>query len=116
MIAVELRRHKGQRATPLGPVEVTFDQYQILVSNPQAGGRLFHAGYVGTKPGAPINWLRMPTGGEWPEPIKQAVRDAIAEQLGAGTRKEAQPPEPQTVEPEEEEEDLDDDTWDEEAA
>jgi hypothetical protein len=111
MLQVELRRHKGKRPTVLGPVEVTFDQYQILVSSPQAPGRVHHAGYVGTKPGAPINWLRMPGGGAWPEPIKQAVRDQIAEQLAPGPRKEGQPPEVQP--PDDDEDDLDDDTWDE---
>jgi len=117
MFAVELRQHKGIQATPVGPVEIFFAQYQILVKQTEpVQSAEMHCGYVGTQPGAPINWLRMPNGSEWPEPIKQAVRDHIAVELGAGTRKEGQPPELRVV-PEEDDDwdDVEDDDWNEEA-
>jgi hypothetical protein len=114
MFAVELKRHKGMQATPFGPVEVTFEQYLILVRQLQpAESAPMHVGYVGTQPNAPINWLRMPNGNEWPEPIKQAVRQHIAYELGLGTRKEGQPPAVQPAEELDDLDDLPDDTWDE---
>lgn len=115
MFAVELRRHKGLQPTPVGPVEVTFEQYQILVSQSEpVQSAQMHVGYVGTQPNAPINWLRMPGGNEWPEVIKQAVREQIAAELGDGSRKEGQPPPVQVVSADpEDDDDLADDTWSE---
>jgi len=115
MFAVELRQHKGMQATPFGPVEIVFAQYLILVrQTATVESALMHVGYVGTQPGAPINWLRMPGGAEWPEPIKQAVREHIAETLGVGTRKEGQPPELR-LPADDDWRDLEDDDWNEEA-
>jgi len=108
MIAVELRPHKGIQRTALGPVEVEHDQYMIFAQG--GDGPLCHVGYVGKQPLAPVNFLRQPSGQPWPEPIKQAVREAIATQLGAGERRECQPPE---LQPEEDEaDDFDDDDSD----
>jgi hypothetical protein len=91
-IHVELRPHTGLMNTQLGRVEITHAQKIIMAGKPD--GPLLQVGYVATHPGAPINFLRQADGREWPKPIKDAVRAAVAEELGAGERRESQPPVP----------------------
>jgi len=104
-IDVELRPHIGTQQTRLGPVQVEHDQYIIMAG--RHGDQMLHIGYVGKAPGAPINFLRQDNGQPWPGPIKIAVREAIAQQLGSGARREGQPPEP--TPPDDFDDDWDDD-------
>jgi hypothetical protein len=100
-ITVELRPHVHYRKTALGRVPVVYAQSKIFArdaSDPTSQWIL--VGYVGTQPDAPINYLRAPDGLAWPEPIKQIIRAAIADQMGAGQRRESQPPDPQRADPE----------------
>lgn len=100
VIDVELRPHRGFQQTRLGPLPVEHNQYEIYAGKP--GERRQRIGYVGKQPNAPINFLRQPNGQEWPEVVKQAVRQAIANKLpGDDERREAQPPEQQPDEPDE---------------
>lgn len=104
-IVVGLIPHVGVQATPLGPVQVEHDQWIIWAA--RRGEGELQVGYVGKKPGSPINFLRQPNGQPWPELIKQAVRDYVAAELGAGDRRESQPPPPSPPEPEEWDDDED---------
>jgi hypothetical protein len=109
-IEIKLERHIHQMRTPLGLVPVEYDQRRILgrdASDPANPWLLI--GYVGTQQMAPINFVRDPQGREWPQAVKQLVRDQVAEQLGAGPRRESQPPDIQPAEPEPEQLDDEDD-------
>lgn len=82
--------HRGIQRTALGPIEIEHDQWIIWAA--EEGRGELQVGYVGKHRDAPINWLRQPNGQPWPEPVKQAVRAKIAEQLGGGARQESQSP------------------------
>ena len=109
-ILVGLKPHIGTQRTPLGDVEVEFSQYFIWAAKPGEGEIV--VGLVGKQPGAPINFYRQPNGQPWPEAIKQAVREHVAAMLGAGERREGQPPAPAPPELEEEEYEIRDDDED----
>lgn len=111
-ITIELRPHVGQQRTALGPVNVEFAQRLIFATG--ENGQTLQVGLVGTQPGAPINFLRQPNGQEWPPAVKDLVRQAVARELGAGVRREGQPPLPphlrtDPVDTEIDDEDLGDD-------
>jgi len=109
-IKVELRKHVGIQQTRLGSIEVEHAQRLIMVTLVQNDGTeaTSQVGLVGTQPGAPINFMRQPSGQEWPKPIKDAVRKQVALELGDESRNEAQPPAPQPVVLPVDEEELDD--------
>lgn len=94
-IKVEIHAHWIQKPVIRGGVKVGEIPQRVAQNIVRAGGdgKLAEVAIVGTQPGAPINWLwhGMPT------ELKDAVRAAIAADMGAGDRKEAEPPDPVEV-------------------
>ena len=86
LLKVELRAHTGEHkqydnaGNFLGTFVQVFDQWQIYVKAPDAP-RPFRFGYVGKKPGAPINALvTLPP--EIVAEIQSEVRRLLAEKSG----------------------------------
>lgn len=83
---IELVPHTGERQDDLlGTVEVEFDQYIIVAKSEQltkATGRpLLELGYVGKKPGSPINFL--PSANRFPENVQDAIAKSVVDKLVA---------------------------------
>jgi len=104
-VEVELVPHTIKQESDLGPVDVFVNQYKIRARLP--GSKFQWVGYVGSHKNAPVLFTRQRNGREWPEAIKEAVRDGVADAIGRGVRKEVQPPEPTDIEDEDNDDELD---------
>ena len=54
-LRIELRKHLGQRSTPLGVITVEHDQWVVIAHTKD--GMSTHLGYKNKRPGSPILFL-----------------------------------------------------------
>lgn len=93
-INVKLMDHVGESDTPFGKITLTHPQKIIMASTPELKKRRktewVQIGYVGTHPGAPINWI--PMANHLPDAAKDAIAVKVARMLGEESKPHYSPP------------------------